>query len=311
VHADDRERTAHAWDQAAETGSVFEAESRLRRASDGACLWYLMRAIPLPDAGGETITWFGTCTEIEQQKRMEKQEKLESLGRLAGGLAHDLNNLLVVILGGASYALEKLAPSHPAREELQDVAQAGEQAAELVRRMLAYAGKANLSVGRAQVDPLVRDAVARAGVPEKIHLEILCGPGIPLVRTDSELLRQAVADLLRNAVEAIGPQASGFISVRTEVIEIDGDAPAGIAPGKYVAVEVRDTGCGMDAETQKYIFDPFFSTKFLGRGLGLAAVQGFARSNGGVVEVDSSPGKGSVFRLLLPEALDQSTGASL
>lgn len=313
VHAEDRERTALAWNRAVQTGSAFETECRLRRTSDGVYLWHLVRAVPMRGAHGEIINWFGTSTEVERQKQTEKavleREKLESLGRLAGGLAHDLNNLLVVILGGASCAMEKLTPSHEAQGALNDVNQAGERAAQLIRRMMAYAGKGNLSVARTDVDRLVRDVVARAGVPKSIQLELVSGRGIPPVLTDPELLREAVADLLRNAVEAIAEPASGVISVRTEAVHFNDFGPGGIAPGKYVAVEVRDTGCGMDTETRKNIFDPFFSTKFLGRGLGLAAVQGFARSNGGSVQVDSSPGQGARFRLLLPAAVDNSTSA--
>jgi PAS domain S-box-containing protein len=312
VHAEDRERTRLAWNQAVGSGDVFEIESRLRRAADGTHRWHLIRAIPMRGGEGETTTWFGTCTEIESQKRsgeavLEKQ-KMESLGRLAGGLAHDLNNHLVVIQGGASYAMEKLPPSDPTLRTLQDVVEAGDRAAELIRKMLAYAGKGNVRVARTRVDPLVRDAIAQAGVPQSIRLEFQSGRRVPPVETDSELLRQAIADLVRNAVEAIGEQASGSISVRTAVVEFGGEsgprevAPAGIAPGAYVAVEVADTGCGMDEETQKKIFEPFFTTKFMGRGLGLAAVHGFARSNGGGVQVNSTPGKGASFRLLLPAA---------
>lgn len=312
VHQEDRERTRIAWNQAAGSGDVFEIESRLRRAADGTHRWHLIRAIPMRGGEGETSTWFGTCTEIENQKRsgeaVLETQKMESLGRLAGGLAHDLNNHLVVILGGASYAMEKLPSSHPAVGTLQDVVEASERAADLIRKMLAYAGKGSVCVERTRIDPLVRDAIAQAGVPQSIRLEFQSGLRVPPVETDSELLRQAIADLVRNAVEAIGEQASGSISVRTAVVEVGGESgqrhasPGGIAPGAYVAVEVADTGCGMDEETQKKIFDPFFTTKFMGRGLGLAAVQGFARSSGGAVQVNSAPGKGAHFRLLLPAA---------
>ncbi len=320
VHPEDRERTWRAWRQAAESGSVFEIEHRLRCAADGSYRWHLVRAIPVRGSTGEITNWFGTCTEVENQKQTEKarleKQKLESLGRLAGGLAHDFNNLLVAILGGASYAMEKLPSSHPAQETLQGVVQAGERAAEITRKMLAYAGKGNVFVARAQIDQLVGDAIKCAGVPESIRLEFHGGRRLPPVEADSDLLRQAIADLLKNAIEAIGEQSSGSILVRTAMVELGKEAarrdfgPPGISPGKYVAVEVRDTGCGMDEETQKMIFDPFFTTKFLGRGLGLAAVQGFARSNGGGVQVDSSPGKGARFRLLLPAALEKSRVAT-
>jgi len=310
VQPEDRERTWLAWNQAATCASGFEIEHRLHRAFDDSYRWHLVRAIPMHGGEGEIIEWFGTCTEIESQKRIGEanleRQKLESLGRLAGGLAHDLNNLLVVILGGATYGMEKLPPSHPAQDNLQDVAQAGERAAELIRKVLAFAGKGSLQLARVQIDPLVREAVEHVGIPAKIQVEFQPGRRVPAVETDAELLRQAVADLLRNAVEAIGEESSGSITVRTAVVELGKEAARReasvdrLAPGRYVVVEVRDSGCGMNGEIQKNIFDPFFTTKFLGRGLGLAAVQGFARSNRGAIRVESSPGKGARFRLLLP-----------
>jgi signal transduction histidine kinase len=140
---------------------------------------------------------------------------------------------------------------------------------------------------------------------------------LPPVRTDVSQLRQVVGDLVKNAVEAIDGNSTGTIWVRTSAVQIGGEngprdrfLPAGITTGKYVALEVRDTGCGMDVETQKRIFDPFFTTKFAGRGLGLAAVQGFARSHGGAVEVRSAAGKGTRFRVLLPAAASAATSAT-
>ena len=147
LHEEDRESTATAWAGAKRTGSVFEIEHRLKRASDGSFRWHLVRAVPVRGAGGAITNWFGTCTEIEAQKQAEavhlQQEKLQSIGQLAAGIAHDFNNLLVVVLGGASYAMGTLPPSHKAHDMLQDVVRAGERAAELTRKMLAYAGKAN------------------------------------------------------------------------------------------------------------------------------------------------------------------------
>jgi len=131
-------------------------------------------------------------------------------------------------------------------------------------------------------------------------------------------MRQVLVDLVKNAVEAIGEGVSGRVSVRTKLVEIDGKSvqrvnrgPAVMPTGKYVALEVRDTGCGMDEETQNRIFDPFFTTKFMGRGLGLAAVDGFVRSHKGGVQVDSTPGKGIRIRLVLPAAHKEEVVRSL
>jgi signal transduction histidine kinase len=196
---------------------------------------------------------------------------------------------------------------------LQDVTRAGERLAELTRSMLAYAGKATFHVESINVDEVIQDACdsIRPSIPESIRLEIRSGTEVPAAKTDLTHMRQAIVDIVLNAVEAIGEGSSGRISVRTAMVEVDeesirarGFGPAA-EPGKYVSLEVQDTGCGMDEETRNKIFDPFFTTKFLGRGLGLAAVQGFVRSTGGGLQVDSKPGRGTAFRVLLPAAAER------
>jgi PAS domain S-box-containing protein len=306
LHPEDRERTFSAWTEARQAGSVFEIEHRLKRASDGSFRWHLVRAIPFRDESGKVTNWFGSCTEIENQKRAEavnlQNEKLQSVGQLAAGIAHEFNNLLMVILGGASQTLESLPPRHQSRDILQDVIRACERAAELTHKMLAYAGKANLYMEPTDLNKLVRDTCdsLRTSVPQAIQLNISVGRDLPPVATDSRQMRQVIVDLLMNALEAIHETGAGTISVRTGRTEVgEGDMPA-LRAGKYVELEVLDTGCGMSEETRKKIFDPFFTTKFTGRGLGLAAVQGFVRSSGGGVDVDSAPGRGTRFRILLP-----------
>ena len=303
---EDGEPTASAWAAARRDGSIFEIEHRLKRASDGSFRWHLVRAVPVRGAAGEITNWFGTCTEIENRKQAEaahlQQEKLQSIGLLAAGIAHDFNNLLVVVLGGTSYALGTLPPSHKAQNMLLEVIRAGERAAELTRKMLAYAGKANQYIEPTDLNKLVSDTCdqLRTSVPEGIEFKVSPGDDLPSVTTDSRQMRQVIVDLVMNAMEAIREGSAGTISVRTAAVELDEGSMSDVSAGRYVELEVLDTGCGMNAETQKKIFDPFFTTKFTGRGLGLAAVHGFVRSNGGGVEVDSAPGKGTRFRVLLP-----------
>jgi PAS domain S-box-containing protein len=321
LHPEDRERSFGAWDVAVESGSILEIEHRLRRAADGCYRWHLVRAVPM--RGGGQTTWFGTCTDIEDRKQAESEllqkEKQEGIGTLAGGMAHDFNNLLVCILGGASYAMESLPTDHPVQPMLRVVVQASQRAAELTRKMLTYAGKGTFYVELTNFGLLVRDTCAamRSSIPQTIRLELRSEPGLPSVHTDATQLRQVVVDLVMNAVEAIGEGSPGTIWVNTASQEIgpewappDGFATSGIAPGKYVVLEVGDTGCGMDEDTQKKAFDPFFSTKFTGRGLGLAAVYGFVRSSGGGVQVHSTRDQGARFRVLLPVAQDKGTAAA-
>ncbi len=314
LHPEDRERTFAAWSEAERTDRVFEIEHRLRRAEDGVYRWHLVRAAPLKNPGsGEIISWFGTCTDIEDQKQLEhdklQRQKLESIGRLAGGVAHDFNNLLVSILGGASLAMDTLPASHPSQKLLAEVLHAGERAAQLTRQMLAYAGKSNLFVESVEIGKPARDACdgLRRNLPKGVALKY-CSEGEDLtVETDLEQMRQAITDLITNGIEAVG-RTGGMVEVRTGALELPQGAPGfngtrpAIAPGKYVWLEVSDTGCGMDEETRNRIFDPFFTTKATGRGLGLAAVQGFVRSNRGAIEIDSAPGHGTRFRVLLPAA---------
>lgn len=311
LHPEDLERTWAAWDHARQTGAVFEIEHRLKRESDGSYRWHLVRAVPFRGASGEVAKWFGTCTDIENQKVAEtahlQKEKLASIGQLAAGIAHDFNNLLVAIMGGASYALESLPPGHDAHDMLHCVLRAGERAAELTSKMLAYAGEGNLFLEATDLNQLIQEVCdsLRQSIPYRIQLNILAGPDLPPVTTDFRQMRQVVVDLVRNAVEAIHEGQIGTVTVTTASIDVDQDSMGPLSAGRYVELRVWDTGCGMDEETQKKIFDPFFSTKFAGRGLGLAALLGFVRSNGGAVEVDSAPGKGSRFRILLPAATQE------
>jgi len=305
LHPEDRERTWTAWNQARQVGLAFETEHRLKRAADGSYRWHLVRAVPFRGGAGEVTNWFGTQTEIENQKQAEivnlQKEKLQGIGRLAAGIAHDFNNLLVAIIGGASYVMESLPPSHSGQQMLQGVVQAGERAAELTAKMLAYAGKGNMYSELTDLNTLVCETCnsLRGSIPKTIRLNIRATPDLPLVTTDCRQMRQVIVDLVMNGVEAIGEGAPGTISVGTGTVDAGTELTA-LNVGKYVVLEVRDNGCGMNEETQRQVFDPFFTTKFTGRGLGLAAVHGFARSSGGAVFVESAPGKGTCFRVLLP-----------
>jgi PAS domain S-box-containing protein len=321
LHPEDRELTSSAWQSAMEAGSVFEIEHRLLRAADQCYRCHLVRAVPMKNPTGQVINWFGTCTDVEGRKQAEKaahrKEKLETLGLLAGGIAHDFNNLLVSIIGGASFAMDSLpasdAPNSPAGM-LRDVILAGQRAAELTRKMLAYSGRGNFLVQPIDLDRLARQTCEflRSSLPDKIHLRFEGGRQLPPVHTDAEQLRQMIVELVMNAVEAIGENPSGAIWVRARVAEIDQEfarheqLETAIGAGvMFVSLEVQDNGCGMDQETQAKVFDPFFSTRFTGRGLGLSAVYGFVRSNGGAVRVRSGPGEGAVFQVVLPAVAEQ------
>jgi nitrogen-specific signal transduction histidine kinase/CheY-like chemotaxis protein len=249
------------------------------------------------------------ATERERrtmEERLQQAAKLESLGVLAGGIAHDFNNLLVGILGNASLSLETLPEDSEVRPMLDQVVTAAQRAADLTRQMLAYAGKGKFYVEKVRMGELVRDTLPliQSSIPRSVRLEVEIHDDC-LVEADATQLQQIIMNLVINAGEACSGR-SGLVRVATSDLQIDQGAMPGvfgatsIEPGAYVCLEVRDNGTGMDQETLGKIFDPFFTTKFTGRGLGLAATLGIVRGHGGVLQVESKPGEGSRFRVLLP-----------
>ncbi len=250
--------------------------------------------------------------EEERQRledRMREVQKLESLGVLAGGIAHDFNNLLMAILGNADLALHALAPESRARPNVEEIERASKRAADLCRQMLAYSGKGRFVVGRFDLSEIVREMarILEISISKMATLRYALAADLPPVRVDVTQMRQVVMNLITNASEALGV-AAGAISVSTGVAECDRDCLSdsylddNLPGGRYVFLEVSDTGCGMDGDTRRRIFDPFFTTKFAGRGLGLAAVLGIVRGHKGAIKVSSEPGKGASFRILLPAA---------
>jgi PAS domain S-box-containing protein len=312
VHPEDQERTVRTWTQAVQTGSKYEVEYRLKRGSDGAFRWHLVRGTPFKDEKGNVLEWFGTCTDMEDRKRMEQadlsKQKLESLGLLAGGIAHDFNNLLVGVLGGASIAVETLPKSHALQPTLELIVSSAERAAHLTRQMLAYSGKGRIFIETVDIAELVRSTLnlIKGSIPNHVDVALDMPDRLPAVEADSGQMQQIVMNLVLNAAESIDPARSGFVLVRTVKEHLDAAAIArqkivcgALEPGTYLVLEVRDNGSGMDEETQKKIFDPFFTTKFTGRGLGLSAVQGILRGHDGALQLNSTPGRGSHFRIFL------------
>jgi len=249
----------------------------------------------------------------EEHRALERQmlngQKLESLGLLAGGIAHDFNNLLVSVLGNAGLALAELSSTSPVRSRLVDIELAAQRAAELTRQMLAYAGRGRFVVQRVNLSDLVVELVTllRTVVTRTADIDVRLADNLPEVEADASQLRQVVMNLVTNAADAIGG-APGRIEITTGRMTATREYLSrscigqDVEPGQFVFVEIADTGCGMPDETLARIFDPFFTTKVTGRGLGLAAVLGIVRSHRGAIAVESTPGVGTRFRLLLPTA---------
>jgi PAS domain S-box-containing protein len=240
------------------------------------------------------------------EEKLRETQKLESLGLLAGGIAHDFNNLLTGILGHANLARRSTVPSE-IDACLEQVEQSTERAADLCGQMLAYAGKGRFEIGQVDLSAAVHETTSllRASVGRNVRLELQLATGLPIVEGDLTQIRQIIMNLVLNGAEATDGKA-GVIKVSTGSMFADTgylrsthlspDLPA----GRYVFLEVTDNGRGMSPDTQGRIFDPFFSTKFTGRGLGLAAVLGIVRGHSGALKVESQEGAGTTFRLLLP-----------
>src|SRR3990172_1704033 len=272
----------------------------------------------LKDATGMVSSVLGISRDITELKRAEKErlemerrllhaQKLESLGVLAGGIAHDFNNLLMAILGNLDLALRKLSPVSPARANIEQSAQAARRATDLTRQMLAYSGKGRFMMKAMDLSELVEENthLFRSSVARTTSLDLHLDRSLPAIDADAGQVQQVIMNLITNASEAIG-ESAGRITITTGAQDCDAqclrrnrieDAPPA---GRFVMLEVSDTGCGMDEQTQQRLFDPFFSTKAKGRGLGMSAILGIVPSHRGAVFVESGPGKGSTIRILFP-----------
>ncbi|OPL15476.1 MAG: hypothetical protein AVO39_07995 [delta proteobacterium MLS_D] len=245
--------------------------------------------------------------QLKLERRIQQRQKLESLGMLAGGIAHDFNNILMVILGSAQLVLTELSPLSPARSRINDIEKAAQKAAGLCRQMLAYSGKASFSREPLNASELIREMVhlLKGSISKKAILNLNLEDDPPLVSADSTQIRQVVMNLIINASEALAEE-NGVITVSLETVQCDEEdlrkteLADELSPGRYLKLSVSDNGCGMDAETRQRLFDPFYTTKFAGRGLGLAAVLGIVRSHDGTLAITSEPGRGTVFTLLFP-----------
>jgi two-component system cell cycle sensor histidine kinase/response regulator CckA len=277
---------------------------------------YTANDIELLGYAARTISIAVERTRAEEERRVLgaqtlRSQKMESLGVLAGGVAHEFNNLLQGILGASGLASQMLPRDSAVHQQL-----AADKAARLTRQMLAYAGKGRFIVEDVDLSVQIEQAARylAGSLPETAELRLDLAVGLPPIAADATEIRQMVSNLVTNAAEALGP-GGGIVRVRTAVEwcgrPLLARAVLGeeLKPGDYVVLEVADTGGGMSTETVGRVFDPFFSTKFTGRGLGLAAVLGIVRTNGGAIAIDSELGRGTNVRVLLP-IHDAGTGES-
>ena len=295
-------------------------------ARDGRAVYTVISPTSMLDDSGRFVGSFAVVTDVTERKRMEeerrelearmrKSQKMESLGLLAGGIAHDFNNLLVGMLGHAGLALMELPADSPVSPLVQQIETAARRASELTQEMLAYSGKGKFLIETIDLSQLVEEMahLLQVTINKKAVLELDFFAELSGIRGDPTQIRQVVMNLITNASEAL-EEESGTIRISTGEIDadrrylaetyLDDDLPT----GRYVFLEVLDTGSGMDRETRTKIFDPFFTTKFTGRGLGLAAVLGIVRGHHGAIRVDSRAGSGTSFRVLFPAVERSASG---
>ena len=286
----------------ASPGRVIRWESRGTR-KDGSVMVARQtgRTVSAPDG---TRQIFIDAVDVTEQKQTERallqSQKFETLGLLVGGIAHDFNNLLGTISGNAELALVRLPSESTAREPVQQAAVASVRAAELVRQLLSYSVNAPVSRERVQLNDLVVELTALLDVTvgKRATMVLDLAADLPPVMADPTQLRQVLMNLVHNAADSIDG-IEGEVRIRTDVLR------ASEAAGRRVVLAVSDTGAGIESAVLSRIFEPFFTTKVAGRGLGLAAVRTIAERHGGTIEVESTPGRGSTFRLVIPaSALD-------
>jgi PAS domain S-box-containing protein len=312
IYPDDKESFARMNEAANADKKMFIWEGRL--LINGMIRWVAFQSLPRPLENGDVL-WTGAIMDITDRKKVEEEkftmeqqfqqtQKLESLGVLSGGIAHDFNNILAIIMGNCSLA--KLHEEN-AGKYIPEIEKASQRAAELCRQMMAYAGKAQFAKSNLNIRSIVAEMVdmLKKTIPQNVEIRVESSTDIPFIQGDSSQLNQVIMNLIINASEAIGKEPGEINVSLTELtmnedrLEMDYNGKA-ISPGCYVCLEVTDNGCGMDEKTKWRIFEPFYTTKFTGRGLGMSAVLGIIMSHKGALQLYSQLGHGTTFKVYLP-----------
>jgi PAS domain S-box-containing protein len=313
VHPDDRKRVREAWLNAVESLSPYNVEFRILR-KDGEYRDFAARGVPVLETDGTIREWVGTCTDITDQRQLEEQyrqaQKMEAVGRLAGGVSHDFNNLLGVIIGYSDLLLGSLPPDGLLRNKVEQIKKAGYRAASLTRQMLVFSRKQVLTPKVLDLNDVVSETskMLIRVLGEDIELITNLNPALGYVKADLTQIDQVIMNLAINASDAM--PNGGKLFIETTNVELDQEYNRQhhmeVQPGSYVLLTLSDTGIGMDKHTQAHMFEPFFTTKDVGKGtgLGLATVYGIIKQSGGYVRVYSEVGKGTTFKVYMPRVKD-------
>lgn len=281
---------------------------------DGSVTWVSTSRMPLYDGKGEIVGTCGISRDITErvmnELRLMKAQKLESLGLLAGGIAHDFNNLITMIRCHLELALDDLGAGSVGEKMLKDVWPVLDRAAELTDHLLMFAGRRPAKLAPVVISDVVKKTakLVQSSVPENIIIESEVDDEVFPINCDVVQIEQIVMNLVRNSVESIMGD-KGRVTVRVYNRNCDAGLLANVQsidllkPGQYVCLEVQDDGCGMDVDTIARVFDPFYTTKEKGKGMGLAMIMGVINSHKGGIEISSAPGRGSQFTLLFPATI--------
>jgi PAS domain S-box-containing protein len=318
VHAEDRGALSASWVEARRRGSFYEAKGRVWRAREHRYRHCVTRAAPVHGPDGSVREWIGILIDVEEQRIAEEQlrqtDRLESVGRLAGGVAHEANNQMTVVLGTAGFLLRHLS-DESARKDLEQILRAAQRTSTITQQLLAFSRRQMLQPQIVDLSTAVRklEPVLQRALGETSRLVLSLAPDLGPVKADPGQLDQVLLNLTFNARDAM--EGGGVLTVETMNVVLDRAYVAAkglqtMAPGPYAVLMVSDTGHGMTKELLGHVFEPFFTTKGVGRGtgLGLSTVYGIVKQSGGFVWVYSEPGHGTAFKIYLPVVASSSSG---
>jgi signal transduction histidine kinase/CheY-like chemotaxis protein len=318
VHPDDRPRVQATLDAAVSGNADSWTEEYQFLRADGMYAAVLDRGLIVRGSDGQPLRMIGCMADLTERRKLEDQlrqsQKMEAVGRLAGGVAHDFNNVLTVVKSFSEFLLEDLDKLDPRRSDVEEIAKAADRAAALTRKLLAFSRKQVMRPEALDLNGVVvgMEKMLQRLIGDDVRIETTLDPNLHPVEADPSSIEQVILNLAVNARDAMPDGGTLTIRTTNETLEKT-DAAWAIRPGRYAMLSVTDTGHGMDATTQARVFEPFFTTKPQGQGtgLGLAMVYGIVKQSGGHVWVESKPDQGTTFTVYLPqpEAVDPATAA--
>jgi PAS domain S-box-containing protein len=317
LHPEDRAKTVQLWGEVVASGAENYMIQHRLRSRDESYRWMLSVGLPYRDSAGRILKWFGSTTDIHDKvladERLQQAQRLQAAGQLAGGVAHEVNNMMTIVIGCGEFTLNALGPEHPQRGEVQEMVKAANRAADVTQQLLAYSRQQVFRVVVLNLNDILRSLTPALNrlIGSDRQLAIRHVPADVFVRADRGQLEQALINLVANARDATS--TDGLITIDTTIAELDRETlrrrQEDVPPGLYVRLAVRDNGSGIPPDVAARVFEPFFTTKPVGQGtgLGLAMVYGIVRQSGGFPELVSTPGQGTTVALYLPAVQEEAS----